>query len=101
MLILKVTSENVSKVHKLYCNYGGYNNFSDVPKTPFRWMNPKVIGSYTFNIFRYDPNLFKWNKHKIGKNIFYRVVYYSDVCCAIVVCGGIDWHTIVGHVTVM
>ena len=29
--------------------------FHLIPKTPFRWMYPKVIGSYTFN---YDVDYF-------------------------------------------
>ena len=72
MLILKVASENVAKVRKLpFMNFRyvfAYNfykqhllhvklykrneknmSFHLISKTPFRWMNPKVIESYTFN----------------------------------------------------
>ena len=74
ILILKVTSENVAKVQKWWlqqflnlCYVFAYNfykqhllqvkfyrrneknrGFHLIPKTPFQWMNPKVIGSYTF-----------------------------------------------------
>ena len=64
MLILKVTSGNVAEVKEMVImvvtaiseltfvifDWGNEKNrsFQLIPRTPFRWMNPKVIGSYTF-----------------------------------------------------
>ena len=76
IFILKVTSENVrflAKVQKWWlpnlCYVFAYNfykqhllqvkfyrcneknrGFHLIPKTPFQWMNPNVIESYTFNV---------------------------------------------------
>ena len=62
MLILEVTSENVAKIwfaynfykqHLLHVKLHRHNEknrgFHLILKTPFQWMNPKVIVSYTFN----------------------------------------------------
>ena len=90
-MILKVTSENVAKVQKWWlqqflnsCHVFAYFNFYKqhllqvkfyrrnetnrgfhlIPKTPFQWMNPKVIGSYTHFIMQ---NNFSQNSLKISK----------------------------------